>query len=152
MSTLVRDVKNLAAETRRIVETELDNAELYAGLSRAARDKGIDWTQLKKLVKAQAQDARDGTDKRTKAIIAKAEYAAAYADIMNGNVQDEPIREIRSSSVSIAAGTPEPAQKGADAIPPISSPRFGATAEPAWASRNDDLPDLPPCLDRRGAA
>ncbi len=49
----------------------------------AATEKGLDWSQVKALLKAQAQDERDGGDgKRVNRIIEKADFASAYADML----------------------------------------------------------------------
>lgn len=78
----VADVKASASELRPYIAAEIDRAEILKAMAKAARDKGIDWAQLKALVKAQELDAREGTDKRVVAIIDKADFAAAYADML----------------------------------------------------------------------
>lgn len=83
---------SLAQEYRRIADERLDQKDLCKGMSEAARADGIDWTQLKKLVDAQAADARDGK-KRVEKIVAQADFASSYADLLS---EDKRKVEIRS--------------------------------------------------------
>ncbi len=78
------DLKNIFAVGRPLIEQWLDVAEQIAALRDAANDKGLDWSQLKALMKAQIQDERDasGEGKRVKRIVEKAEFACAYADML----------------------------------------------------------------------
>lgn len=115
------DVKGFAEELRPHIEAALDSAEILKGLAAAAREKGIDWSALKALVKAQALDARDGTDKRVAAIIEKADFAASYADMLGFASNMNNKSESRSSSVSIAAGTAAPAQKPVQQEPVVQA-------------------------------
>lgn len=92
------DIKAFASELRPHIEALLDSAEVLKGLASAAREKGIDWGELKKLVKAQALDARDGTDKRVAAIIEKADFAASYADMLGFGTKMNDFSESRSYS------------------------------------------------------
>lgn len=123
MSTAA-DLRNLAQEYRPIADRALDDAEILKGLRETATNKGIDWSQLKALVKAQAQDARDDGD-RVQKLVAKAEFASAYADMLRANVNESG--EIRSSSV-------EPERPAPIRPHPV-----------------DDL-DIPGFLDRRAAS
>lgn len=132
------DVKALATELRPYIETLIDTAEILKGMASAAREKGIDWTALKALVKAQALDARDGTDKRVAAIIDKADFAASYADMLGfASANMNNFSESRSSSFSIAAGTAAPAQKPVQQeyiVQAPSSVQPSATAQAMQAS------------------
>lgn len=87
-SNLIR----IAKEYRRIAEDKLDHKEFCKSFSEKCRADGIDWTQLKKLVDAQAADARDDK-KRVEKIVAQADFASSYADLLS---QDERKGEIRS--------------------------------------------------------
>ena len=89
-------LRQIANEYRRIAEEKLDHKEFCKAFSEKCRADGIDWTQLKKLVDAQAADARDGKD-RVATIVEKADYASSYADILSGRSQDERISVSRSS-------------------------------------------------------
>jgi hypothetical protein len=69
----------------------LDDAELIAGLRGVIADNGGDWGSLKALIKAQIQDERDeaGDGKRVKKILDKADYSAAYADMLGMTKMNE---------------------------------------------------------------
>lgn len=89
------DLKSLAGEARLVIDRALDDAVILKGLSEAARAKGIDWTQLKALVKAQAQDARDGGHRVGK-LVERADFACAYAAALGGEMNEND--KTRSSS------------------------------------------------------
>lgn len=77
-------LKEVFAVGRPLIEQWLDVAEQIAALRDVATDRGLDWSQLKALMKAQIQDERDdtGEGKRVKRIVEKAEFASAYADML----------------------------------------------------------------------
>ncbi len=87
------DLKGIATEGRRLILQELETAELMKGLREAATNKGVDWSELKKLLKAQIQDEEDNGE-RVEKIVRKAEFASAYADMLR---EDERKPENRSS-------------------------------------------------------
>lgn len=77
------DLKDLCTEARPIIERMLDDAETLAAFREAATNKGLDWSQVKALLKAQIQDERDeGEGSRVRKIIDKADNASAYADLL----------------------------------------------------------------------
>lgn len=77
-------LKDVVTEARPIIERQLDDAELIAGFRDVVAENGGDWGSLKALIKAQIQDERDaaGDGKRVKKILDKADYCAAYADML----------------------------------------------------------------------
>lgn len=77
-------LKEIFAAGRPLIEAQLDLADQVAALRDAATAKGLDWSQLKALMKAQIQDERDdaGDGRRVKRIVEKAEFASAYADML----------------------------------------------------------------------
>lgn len=90
-----KDLRDVAKEYRLVVDRSLDDAEITKGLRLAATAKGIDWSQLKALVKAQAADARD-EGHRVETLVERAEFASAYADMLSANVNAQD--DMRSSS------------------------------------------------------
>lgn len=78
------ELRKMVTMARPLVEQALDLTEEFAALREAATQKGLDWSQIKALVKAQLQDERDeaGTGRHVRKIIEKAEYASAYADML----------------------------------------------------------------------
>lgn len=81
MTAASTELKNLVAEARRVIEGQLDAADLLKGFREAATAKGFDWSQIKALLKAQILDERDGKQ-RVKAILEKADTATAYAGML----------------------------------------------------------------------
>ena len=127
-------LKQISQVARPLIEQALDIAEQLAGLCDVATAKGLDWSALKALIKAQIEDERDDSDgKRVRKIIDKADFATAYADMLGltnmneKNFSPPPVHvtvEVRETP--IAEPAPEP-----------HDPETG------------ELPDLPAFLDRR---
>lgn len=84
MTASATDLRNIACEARGPIEDQMDAADILAALGKTCRDKGIDWSQLKALVKAQIRDECDetGEGRYVESILAKADNAAAYADLL----------------------------------------------------------------------
>lgn len=155
----ISDLRNAFEAGRPLVEQWLDIAEQFAALRDACREKEIDWQQVKTLLKATIQDAREGTDKRVKALLTKADTATTYAEELGlGRVEEK--NNFSRETVSIAAGTAAPAQKPVQQehiVPAPSSVRPSATAQAMQASAamarsgGDAYSDLEPpaFLDRR---
>lgn len=140
----VENLRAVAKEYRRIADERLDHRDICRGFSEKCQADGIDWTQLRKLVDAQAADARDGKD-RVSVIVEKADFAASYADLLTG--KDERKRETRSSE-----NPPQPTQTPVQA-PPIEPPSRTVLREQLTASiAAAEIPDIPPFLDRRAGA
>lgn len=87
-SDALRDISRAA---RPLIEQALDIADQIAALRNVATEKGLDWSQLKALLKAQIQDERDetGEGKRVKRVVEKAEFASAYADMLGLAIMNE---------------------------------------------------------------
>jgi hypothetical protein len=81
-NSIANDLKSLFAKGRPLVERWLDIGEEFAALRDAATAKGIDWSQVKALLKAQVQDERGGESKRVARIVEKADYASSYAELL----------------------------------------------------------------------
>lgn len=77
-------LRQIFAAGRPLIEQWLDVAEQIAGLREVATAAGLDWSQVKALLKAQIQDERDedGEGKRVRRIVEKAEFASAYAEML----------------------------------------------------------------------
>lgn len=84
MSGTSSALREIFAAGRPLVEQWLDVAEQIAALRDTATAKGLDWSQVKALLKATIQDERDesGEGKRVARIVEKAEFASAYADML----------------------------------------------------------------------
>lgn len=77
-------LRQIFAAGRPLIEQWLDVAEQISALRDTATANGLDWSQVKALLKAQIQDERDepGDGKRVRRIVEKAEFASAYADML----------------------------------------------------------------------
>lgn len=79
-STVLRRIFN---DARPLVEQALDLSDKFKGFRELATANGLDWSQIKALLKAQIQDEREDDGKnRVGRIIEKADFATAYADML----------------------------------------------------------------------
>lgn len=74
-------LRKITTAARPLIEEAINNATELAALRDAATAQGIDWSQLKALIKAQIQDEEDGGS-RVKRLLTKADNATAYADLL----------------------------------------------------------------------
>lgn len=131
-------LKQIFAAARPLVEAWLDAAEQIAALRDTATAAGLDWSQVKALVKAQVQDEREGSGdgKRVRRLVERAEFAAAYADMlglggeMNENIFSAAPHDPATGEIIDGTGEDEGA----------SLPAAG------------DMPDIPAFLRRTVAA
>lgn len=156
------DLRNIFAAGRPLVERWLDLAEEFAALRDAATEKGLDWSQVKALLKAQVQDERDGTgeNKRVKRIIERAEYASSYAHLLGlgvpAKMNENNFSAAREAEPKPATTTPYvgksvgPAPQS-DSAPTDPKPIQTRVAEHVAAAPLE-WPDLPQFLDRRPGA
>lgn len=85
-------LKDIMGEARPIIERQLDDAELIAGLRDVFSAQGGDWGALKALIKSQVQDERDdaGDGKRIRKLRDRSGNQLAYADMLGlGNMNEE---------------------------------------------------------------
>ncbi len=82
-------LKEIAEEARPIIERQLNDAVLLAGLRDTVAALGGDWSALKALIKAQVQDEQDGDNKRVSKLVAKAEASTEYAELLGLNMNEE---------------------------------------------------------------
>lgn len=113
------DLKQIAKEARPVVVDGLKIAKQLASFGKLCRDKGIDWAQLKALLKAEHKDGEDGGD-RVEKIIEKADFATAYADMlgiakMNNEIisspaprEDREVAEYAAKCASLIQAEPLP--------------------------------------------
>lgn len=128
-------LKQIFAAGRPMVEQALDVAEQIAALRETATNQGLDWSQVKALLKAQIQDERDerGDGRRVQRLLEKAEFASSYADMLGlGNMNEN------NFSAATPAIPAHDAETGEIIEPPSASP----AAEQAGA----ELPNVPPTL------
>lgn len=124
-------LKQVVTEARPVVERMLDDADFIAGLREVITANGGDWSSLKALIKAQVQDERDetGDGKRVRKILDKADYSAAYADMLG-------LAKVNEKNISAESGHDpetgevlEESQAKADADAPADTTRTVAGEE-----------------------
>lgn len=87
MSTLDA-LRQIWTEARPVVEKQLELAELVKGFREAATAKGLEWSSVKALIKAQIEDEQDGKH-RVRKLVEKGEFTTAYADMLGLNLNEE---------------------------------------------------------------
>lgn len=133
MTVSASDLRNIAREARGPIEDQMDAADILAALGKTCRDKGIDWSQLKALVKAQIRDERDETGEGgyVEAILSRADNAAAYADLLakmnKKNISDATV-SVLEIPTSATTATEKPVQQ-------FSSPSADDLGIPAFLDR-----------------
>lgn len=122
----VSDLKNVFEAGRPLVEQWLDVAEQMAALRDACREKEIDWSQVKALLKAQIQDAREGSSKRVNAILSKADNATSYADALGLTSEKNNSREFVRAEEMPASAPQKPVQQFCPPADDLSIPDDGS--------------------------
>lgn len=87
MSTL-NALREIWSEARPYIERQLEIAEVIKGFREAATAKGLEWSTVKALIKAQIEDEKDNKGRVAK-LVEKAEFATAYADMLGLNLNEE---------------------------------------------------------------
>jgi phytoene/squalene synthetase len=87
MSTLDA-LREIWTEARPHVEQQLQTAEVIKGFREAATAKGLEWSSIKALIKAQIEDEQDGKN-RVRKLVEKGEFTTAYADMLGLNLNEE---------------------------------------------------------------
>ena len=85
-------LRNIMSEARPIIERQMDDAKVIAGLRTVVANNGGDWGALKALIKAHIEDEADdaGEGKRVQKILDKADSSTAYADMLGlANVNEK---------------------------------------------------------------
>lgn len=151
MTSTSAALKQIFTAARPLVEQWLDVGEQIAALRDAATAKGLDWSQLKALLKAQVQDERDGKGggKRVRRIVEKAEFASAYADMLGlANMNEEnfssPPHDPETGEI-----TEPPEVNHGHAVPVQAGEGGSIRIATECALPAATIPDLPPFLDRR---
>lgn len=87
MSTLDA-LREIWTEARPYVEQQLELAEVIKGFREAATTKGLEWSSVKALIKAQIEDEKDGKGRVGK-LVEKGEFTTAYADMLGLKLNEE---------------------------------------------------------------
>ena len=81
-------LREIWTEARPYIEQQLEVAEVVKGFREAATAKGLEWSSIKALIKAQIEDEKDGKD-RVRKLVEKGEFTTAYADMLGLNLNEE---------------------------------------------------------------
>lgn len=135
--SIAKALKEIVAAGRPLIEQSMYTAELIAALRDAATEKGIDWSAVKALLKAQIQDEEDNGE-RVKKIVDRATNSSAYADLLGigGEKNNSPPQ-------FDTAPTPEPI---------TTRPTPIRTLPAIVKAEAFELEDIPADLDRRARA
>lgn len=153
--TVADNVRSFASEAEPVIEQWLNAAVTLAGLRDAAKEQGINWTQLKAILVAKARDNEDGGDRLAK-LTENHDLALEYADMIGNRkvAEENKLRHIPTPSPDF------PTSDGAAAKVAASGGMSTATAESAVprppapaadstnSSVNDPLNGIPPDLQR----
>lgn len=122
-------LREVFTAARPLVEQWLDVAEQIAALREVATNKGLDWSQVKALLKAQIQDERDdaGEGKRVRRIVEKAEFASAYADMLGLSNMNE--KKYSHDDRLIGAASEMRGGADTDTNPNFPDPRLSGAAD-----------------------
>lgn len=133
-------LKEIFEAGRPLVQQWLEVATQIAALRDVATEKGLDWSQVKALLKAQVQDDMDGTGeaKRVRRIVERAEFASSYADMLGlANMNEEKFSAppCKAPSVRVPAPVPLVSPAGAEK-------EGGDPASPPPSDTDLDIPDF----------
>ena len=135
-----KELREVVSAARPLIEEWLGIAEQIAALRDMATDRGLDWSQIKALVKAQVQDERAGDTKRVQRIIEKAEFASAYADMLG---LSEKVNENNFSGECRPAPAPLPPHdpETGEVEQPAATPPLPASALCVSTPAAEPIPD-----------
>ena len=162
------DLRKMVAAARPLIEQWLELSDEFAAFRTAAREKEIDWSAVKALLKASIQDSADNGGRVAK-ILEKAGCASAYADMLgfgsaakiekNISRKQKPPIGAAALSVGTPAVSPYSAAVGTETavVPPIAAVSISSsvqTPSPALVTKPGDgslrieTVDIPECLKR----
>lgn len=96
-------LRSIVSEARPIIERQMNDAAIIAGLRKVVSANGGDWSALKALIKAHVEDEADddGEGKRVRKILEKADSSTAYADMLGlAKMNEENFSAVPSYSQS----------------------------------------------------
>lgn len=125
--TLAVYLRGVVSEARPLIEEWVALGVQFAAIRDACKAKGLDWGQIKALIKAQVLDEKDNGERVAK-LIEKAEFASSYAamlgllpdDMNENNISGEPTdldRVDKTRVHPVAAALPGSAPRQSPASP-----------------------------------
>lgn len=104
--TVASNLRNLVSELRPIVDQRIDIDVIISDMGEGAREKGLDFSQVKSLVFAMARDDRDGGE-RVKKIIKKSDNAAEYISLLKREIVADTAKNPPQSNPNPSPFTPK---------------------------------------------
>ena len=164
------DLRKMVSAARPLIEQWLELSDEFAAFRTAAREKEIDWSAVKALLKASIQDSADNGGRVAK-ILEKAGCASAYADMLGfgsaAKIEKNISRKQRPhpSAAALGDGTPAVSPYSAAvgtesaAVPPIAAVSISSSVQtspsPLLVTKPGEGPfapdatlDFPECLKR----
>lgn len=126
---------------RPLIAQWLDVAAQISALRDVATAKGLDWSQVKALLKAQVQDEldEDGSGKRVRKIVERAEFASAYADMLGlGNLNENNYSEPAPPSQAVVAAAVEAQPLDTAEEDDAARPSSSAPIQPETANQSTE--------------
>lgn len=117
-------LRQIYTEARPYVEQLVELNVAFTGFRKLATDNGLDWGQIKALLRAEIEDGEDGGSEKVDRIIQKAEYASEYAALLGLGTSNMNERN------SISAGLPPHDEDGVIIEPDTRRQAAGVTASP----------------------
>lgn len=159
--SIAKALKEIVAAGRPLIEQSMDTAEQIAALRDAATEKGIDWSAIKALLKAQIQDERDDKG-RVQKIVDRAENSSAYADMLGLGGEEKiisppqstsgPAEGITKLSDSSAVEQPSSKRQVGGSNPPQATTESGAAELGSLPPLGESEPVVTQACGRAGAS
>jgi hypothetical protein len=134
--TVADNLRKICACARQPIEAMLDAAEELKEIREAASAQGLDWSQVKALLKAQIQDERDDGE-RVKKLVTKADSASLYAAMLGivAEKQKTPPQSDFSHETSAASASLNEAEPPTRAIAPDDTAQTGIKSDGVVAAQ-----------------
>ena len=131
------NLRKICSAARPAIEAALDAAEELSEIREAASEQGLDWSQVKALLKAHIQDERDGGGRFHK-LLTKADNAATYAAMIDLG----PLNMAEKRKITPQSKTPRPKLPTAKEVRGILRAFDAASPESESAAPSTDGPSL----------
>lgn len=130
-------LRQIHTEARPYVEQLVELNTVFTGFRKLATANGLDWGQIKALLRAEIEDGEEGGSEKVDRIIKKAEFAGEYATLLGLGSAN-----MNNSNSIYSDGEPSDRNKGRtwtnEAIDPITGEISDETAAPTPWSRESE--------------
>jgi hypothetical protein len=139
-------LRQIRTDARPYVEQWLELATVFSGFRKLASENGLDWGVIKALIKAEIQDELEGGSNKVDRIIEKADFAAAYADMLGLGTK---MNELKITSVRIDPVTGEIIERPASGPPAVETAQGGGVERPAGDRQSLEASSVGPSTEPR---